>query len=123
MVDNSNLNRRTSKIFRIYLKVVPTIIGIFYFINTILSYLGYNIKIINYIVFYLLIGFLYLASYLLRFCEYHRMFLHLAVVIHIINLYDYYIGIPIDYFDIMILYSIITLMFMFIAIYFKLKNV
>ena len=39
MVDNSNLNRRTSKIFRIYLKVVPTIIGIFYFINTILSYI------------------------------------------------------------------------------------
>lgn len=123
MVDNANLNRRTSKIFRIYLKVIPTIIGILYFINAILSYLGCNIKIINYLVFYLLIGFLYLASYLLKFCEYHRMFLHLAVVIHIINLYDYYIGIPVSDFDIMILYSIITLIFMFIAIYLKLKNV
>ena len=41
--------------------------------------------------------FLYLASYMFRFCEYHRMFLHYIVFTWIINITDDYVGIPIMY--------------------------
>lgn len=53
-----------------------------------LSYIG-GISVIPLI-------FLYLASYMFRFCEYHRMFLHYIVFTWIINITDYYVGIPIS---------------------------
>lgn len=40
--------------------------------------------------------FLYLASYVFKFCEYHRMFLHYIAANNLLTLYDFYIGLPIS---------------------------
>ena len=62
--------------------------------NSILSYLDIDVVILNYIggVSILPLIFLYLSSYVFKFCEYHRMFLHYLLITDIINVYDYHIG-------------------------------
>ena len=96
MEEKRNVNKTLLAIFRMYLKLIPIVIAIIYFLNTTLSYFNLYPKVLNYLVFVLLIVFVYIASYLLKFCEYHRMFLHYFVVIHIINIIDCYIGIPVS---------------------------
>ena len=46
-------------------------------------------------------------SYIIKLCEYYRMFLHYCIIIDIINIYDYYIGIPIT--NIQLIYLTILL--------------
>jgi len=53
----------------------------------------------------LTLSFLYLTSYVFKFCEYHRMPLHFIVITDIIDCIDYYIGIPLDLFQFIVLYS------------------
>ena len=67
-------------------------------LNSILSYFNIDLYILSYIggISIFTMVFLYLSSYVFKFCEYHRMFLHYVVVTWIINTIDYYIGIPID---------------------------
>lgn len=117
------LSIKLVKIFRIYLKVLPIILAITSFANCILAYLGFQFKIYAHIFFFLIISFIYVASYVLKFCEYHRISLHYIVLIYIINCYDYYIGIPIDYIELFMMYSMITFVAIIIGIYFKLKNI
>ena len=88
MEEKRNVNKKLLFIFRIYLKLIPIVIAIIYFLNTVLSYFKLYPKVLNYLVFILLIVFVYIASYLLKFCEYHRMFLHYVVVTWIINTND-----------------------------------
>ena len=111
------------KVFKIYLKVLPIILAITSFSNCLLSYLGFQFKIYAHIFFFLIISFIYVASYVLKFCEYHRISLHYIVIIYIINCYDYYIGIPINYIELFMMYSIITFITIIIAIYLKLKRI
>ena len=92
-------------------------------LNTIISYFGIHIKAFAHCFVFCLIGFIYIASYLLKFCEYHRMFLHYIVIIYIINCIDYYIGIPLNDYNLLILYFIITVISLFLILYFKIKNI
>lgn len=122
-----NMEERLSvklvKIFRIYLKILPIILAITSFANCVLAYLGFQCKVYAHIFFFLIISFIYVASYVLKFCEYHRISLHYIVIIYIINCYDYYIGIPINYIELFMIYSMITFITIFIAIYLKLKHI
>ena len=117
------LSVRLVKVFRIYLKILPIILAITSFANCALAYLGFQFKVYAHIFFFFIISFIYVASYVLKFCEYHRISLHYIVIIYIINCYDYYIGIPINYIELFMLYSIITFISIFIAIYLKLKHI
>lgn len=117
------LSLKLVKIFRIYLKVLPIILAITSFTNCFLSYLGFQFKIYAHIFFFLIISFIYVASYVLKFCEYHRISLHYIVIIYIINCYDYYIGIPINCIDLFMIYSMITFITIIIGIYLKLKQI
>lgn len=123
MEENQKLNRKLLVIFKWSLKLIPMILAGLQGLNTIISYFGIHIKAFAHCFVFCLIGFVYVASYLLKFCEYHRMFLHYIVVIYIINCIDYYIGIPIDDYDLLILYSIITIISLFIILYLKIKNI
>lgn len=117
------LSIKLVKIFRVYLKVLPIILAITSFTNCFLAYLGFQFKVYAHIFFFLIISFIYVASYVLKFCEYHRISLHYIVIVYIINCYDYYIGVPINYIELFMLYSMITFITIIIAIYFKLKNI
>lgn len=123
MEENQKLNKKLLVIFKWSLKLIPMILAGLQGLNTIISYFGIHIKAFAHCFVFCLIGFVYVASYLLKFCEYHRMFLHYIVIIYIINCIDYYIGIPIDDYDLLILYSIITIISLFIILYLKIKNI
>ena len=123
MEENQKLNKKLLIIFKWFLKLIPIILAGLQGLNTIISYFGIHIKAFAHCFVFCLIGFVYIASYLLKFCEYHRMFLHYIVIIYIINCIDYYIGIPINDYDLLILYSIITLISLFIILYLKIKNI
>ena len=93
----ANLSLKLVKIFRVYLKLIPIVLAIASFANYIFAYNGIQLKFLAHLFMILLISFIYVASYVLKFCEYHRISLHYIVIIYIINCYDYYIGIPINY--------------------------
>ena len=92
-------------------------------LNTILSYFNINVDILSYIggISIFTMVFLYLSSYVFKFCEYHRMFLHYVVVTWIINTIDYYIGIPINDLEYLCLQMIIAgiSLFIILLLYYK----
>lgn len=40
--------------------------------------------------------FMYLSSYIFRFCSYHRIFLYYILAVQVVTITDWYIGIPIS---------------------------
>ena len=92
-------------------------------LNSILSYFNIDLYILSYIggVSIFTMIFLYLSSYVFKFCEYHRMFLHYVVVTWIINTIDYYIGIPINDLEYLCLQMIIAgiSLFIILLLYYK----
>lgn len=106
------------------LKVIPMILALTALLNSILSYFGIDLYILSYIggvsIFTML--FLYLSSYVFKFCEYHRMFLHYIVSTWIINITDYYVGIPISDLEYLCLQMIIAGISLFIILYLYVKS-
>lgn len=115
------VNKKKIKVFVLVSKVLPMVLALCHLLNCIFGYFGWNNIILGYIsgISILTISYLYLVSYLIKLCEYYRMFLHYCVIIDIINIYDYYIGIPITNIQLMFLYVIITIIIMFIILYLK----
>lgn len=107
------------KIELFLLKIIPMLMAVCSACNSILPYFDIEVIIINYIggVFLLPLIFLYLSSYVFKFCAYHRMFLHYLLITDIINIYDYHIGIPLDNLEYLCLHMIITAISMFIVLY------
>lgn len=117
------LSLKLVKLFRLYLKLIPISLAILFAANTILGYFGIHFKIFAHIVIFILISFIYISSYVLKFCEYHRTFLHYIVIMYLLKCYDYYIGIPLNDFNLIVLYSIITFICLIIVIYLKIKHI
>ncbi len=69
-----------------------------------------------------MIVYLYISSYIFRFCEYHRMFLHYIVINTAINTYDLYIGIPMSDLELLTLYMSITGITLFLILYLYVKS-
>ena len=92
-------------------------------LNSILSYFNIDLYILSYIggISIFTMVFLYLSSYVFKFCEYHRMFLHYVVITWIINTIDYYIGIPINNLEYLCLQMIIAgiSLFIILLLYYK----
>lgn len=120
MVEES-LNKAIYKLVLYSVKIIPMIVSGIYLLNTILSYFYIDLPILSYIVQYLLIGFLYAASYAFRFCAWHRMFIHYILIVLTVNIVDYHIGIPISDRDLFLLYFILSALFLFIVVYLKFK--
>ena len=106
------------------LKVIPMVMAFISLVNTVFSYYDVDLPILSYIGGYsiLTILFLYLASYVFKFCEYHRMFIHYIVVNWALNIYDTYIGIPLNDRGLLITYLTVTGIFLFIILYLYVKN-
>lgn len=112
-------NKRLYKIELLLLKIIPMLMAVCYACNSILSYFDIEVVIINYVggVSLLPLIFLYLSSYVFKFCAYHRMFLHYLLITDIINIYDYHIGIHLDNLEYLCLHMIVTVISMFIILY------
>lgn len=67
------------KITVIVLKIFPMLLAFITLLNSILSYFNIDLVILSYIggVSLIPILFIYVTSYTFKFCEYHRIFLHI----------------------------------------------
>ena len=121
MAVEESLSKFLYKIELYLLKVMPMIMAALHLASTTLFYFGIDLEILSYIggVSFLTLGFLYLSSYVFKFCEYHRMFLHYVVVTNIISIYDTYIGIPVSDGTLFIINTSIAGIFLFIILYLK----
>lgn len=106
------------------LKIIPMILAGIYLSNTILSYfLDIDLIILSYIggISLLPLIFLYLSSYVFRFCIYHRVFLHYITINELILILDTHIGLPVsdlEYFCLQMSIFGISL-FLFLYLYVK----
>lgn len=123
-MEEKRLNKTLYLIEIKLLKVIPYLAALFYLLNTILSYFGIDCSIFNIIVGHSIISILFmlLSSYVFKFCEYHRIPLYYMIVTECINLYDWYIGIPIENKEILVLHLIIAGITMFVILYLYLKS-
>jgi hypothetical protein len=67
-------------------------------------------------------AFMYLSSYIFRFCSYHRIFLHYILAIQAITVTDWYIGIPISNEEIRQLQYAVSVVFAIIAFCLYIKH-
>jgi hypothetical protein len=93
-----NLDKYLYKIELYVLKIIPMLLALCSFLNTTLFYFGINLPILTYIggVSFLTLGYLYLSSYVFKFCGYHRMFIHYILVVNIISYIDMEFGIEVS---------------------------
>lgn len=111
--------------FVLYLiKIIPIITSVLFLLNTVLSYFYIDLEIFTHLcgVSFFSITFFYLASILFRFCLYHRMFIHYVTINWLLNLYDYYIGIPVSNRGLFAIYMMITGITLLIILYLKFKK-
>lgn len=121
---NSLRNKDLYKIELYLLKVMPMLLAAIYLVNTVLSYYDIIIPVLSCIGGLSLIPlvFMYISSYVFRFCSYHRMFLHYIVVNDLINLTDYYYTLPISDWELFILHMSIAGVSLFVILYLYVKG-
>ena len=123
MVENG-VGKVLYKIELLLIKVIPFIIMFCYALNSILYY--FDIEVIFLSTFsglsILTWIFLYISSFVFKFCIYHRLPLYYILTIDIINYYDYLIGLPISDKRLFILDIIIIGIFLLFIVYFKFKQ-
>lgn len=123
-VEENLKSKRLYKIQLYTLKIIPMLMALMCLLNSVLSYFDIGVHIFSYLggcsIYTLL--FLYLSSYVFKFCNYHRMFLHYVVINNIINSIDYYVGIPISNLEYLCLQMIVAGISLFIILYMYVKN-
>lgn len=122
--ENSLRNKSLYKIELYLLKVMPMLLAAIYLINTVLSYYDIVLPALSYIggLSSIPLLFMYISSYVFRFCSYHRMFLHYIVINDLINLIDYYYTLPISDWELLILHMSIAGISLFIILYLYVKS-
>jgi hypothetical protein len=118
-----NLTKSIYKIELVIIKFIPYIIALVYLLNNILSYIGIDLPILSLFAgtSILTILFLYISSFVFKFCIYHRLFLYYVLVSDLINYCDRYFGIPITNRSLFALNLIIAGIFLFLILYTKFK--
>ena len=125
MAAEENLNKVLYKVELYLIKIIPMLLAGISLLNTILAYcFGIDSPILSYIggVSFLTLAFLYLSSYVFRFCAWHRMFLHYIVIVNVLNIYDYYVGIPVSDYHLFVIHIIITGVCLFLVAYLKFRK-
>ena len=114
-MNESTLKSKTMyKSTLILLKVLPMIMSFSYLIMFVLANTIESLVIIPHILGTVIapLMFVYLASYIFRFCTFHRIFIHYYAFIELLNVTDYYIRIPISNKAITLLHDSVTILFL-----------
>lgn len=122
---NKQLNIKLYKLLILSSKTFPILIALCYLLNVVLSYFGMNDVPLNYLggMSFIPLLYLYITSYTLKLCNYHRVYLHYIVIVDIINILDFYYFIPLSNLEYMMLFLILFILAMFITLYLKLKKI
>ena len=100
-----------------WIKIIPMVISVLLLSSTILSYLDIDTTTIAYIIALLVWLFLYLSSFVFKFCRWHRMFLYYIFVLYAINWYDYTFIIPLSLRPMIALQLTLAGIFLLIGLY------
>lgn len=121
---NSLRNKSLYKIELYLLKVLPMLLAAIYLVNTVLSYYDIIIPALSYIggLSFIPLVFMYVSSYVFRFCSYHKMFLHYIVVNDSVNIVDYYYTLPISDWELFVMQMSIAGVSLFIILYLYVKH-
>lgn len=122
MLAERNLSKLLYKIELYLIKIIPIIIAFIYLLNTILSYFYIDLPILSYAVMGLLVMFLYISSYVFKFCSWHRVCILYIIINLVLNVLDLYIKINLSDRDMFILYMIIAGLCMFTSLYLRFKK-
>lgn len=124
MVKEESLVKSLHKIFLLILKVIPLVNALGCLLNTLFAYYNIETPWISFTTGMSLTTwlFIYLATFVFKFCIYHRMFLYYIAVVDIIDTVDYYIGIPLSDYNFLVLHIIITGITLFIILYLYVKH-
>lgn len=115
MKDNNTLKSKALYKITLYvLKMLPMIMSFSYLIMFVLANTKENLVIIPHILGTVIapLVFIYLTSYVFKFCAFHRMFIHYYAFIELLNVTDYYIRIPISDRAITLLHDSVTILFL-----------
>lgn len=117
-------NKLLYKIELILIKYIPYIISVIYFLNTILSYFNIDVYFLSHLggMSILTFLFLYISSFVFKFCIYHRLPLYYILLCDLINYYDYYIGIPVNNRELILIHIILLSIFILLLVYLKFRQ-
>ena len=104
----------------VLLKIIPMLLALFDMVNTVIGIFGFECHWISYFggISFLTLAFLYLASYVFRFCKYHRMFLHYVLLTNTISVIDFEFGIPVSNYTMLCVHIVLLGLLLFLVLYF-----
>lgn len=119
MAAAANLTKHSFKLLVGTLKIIPMLLAICETLNTALYYLDIYLPVLSFIggTSFIPLIFIYISSWVYHFCAYHRMFIYYVAILHLINIVDYTIGIPIGYYAMLAFHSMIASVFLFTTLY------
>lgn len=90
-----------------------------YLCNTVLSYFDIDISAFSYLAGVGIIPWIFIltASYLFKFCKYHRMFLWYILVNNLICWTDNEFSLPVSNWDYLVLHVIVAGIFLFVILW------
>ena len=120
VAESSRPNNYKHKVFLGFLKVLPMIMAGLFLLNTVLSYFYIEVSAISYLAGVGIVPWLFImvASYIFKFCEYHRMFLWYILVNNILCWLDYEYTLPISNRSLFLVHIIVAGGFLFLVLYF-----
>lgn len=123
-MNNTLKSKNLYKLMLVVLKGLPMIMALGFVISNTIPRINPVLNMIVHICGLLIpqFAFMYLSSYIFRFCSYHRIFLHYILAIQAITVTDWYIGIPISNNEIRYLQYTVSVVFAIIAIYLYIKH-
>lgn len=123
-VNSKNVNKLYYKLFIVVLKYIPLLIALCYVLNTVTAVFGIYIEPLSNIAGMSLFTwiFLYIATYVFKFCIYHRMFLWYILIDDLLNIIDYYYELPIETSNLLMIHNSIIGIFLFIILYIYVKD-
>ena len=99
------------------IKVIPMLLCAICLADTLLSYFCIDVPALSYINALLVWLFLYLSSFVFKFCLYHRIFLYYLLFEGVLNWYDYTYGVPLGLRPMVCIQLSIAIVVLFIALY------
>ena len=117
-------SKRLYKLVIIYLRIIPGLLAVCTFLDTLTQLLGYTIVLFSMIggISFLTLAFLYMASYVFHYCKYHRMFLHYVLVNNILSFYEEQFGLPVSFNGLIAIFSVVACVFLFFILYYYKKE-
>lgn len=100
------------------LKILPMIMAFSYLIMFVLANTVESFVIVPHIMGTVIapLAFVYLTSYVFRFCAFHRLFIHYYAFVELLNVTDYYVRIPISDSAITFIHDSVTIVFLILAV-------